>query len=88
MATLEVTIRNDLELDPGDFASLCEDIFDEIVSNTPVDTGFAQSAWEINFIDDNTCEITNDCDYISFLEDGHSQQAPDGMVQLALDKFL
>lgn len=88
MASIEVTIKNDMGLDPGDFQSLCEEIFNEIVDNTPVDTGNCQSQWEIDFPDENTCEITNPCDYASYLEDGHSDQAPNGMVQVALDKFL
>ena len=88
MATIEVRIHNDLGLDQDEFEALCEEIFDEIVSNTPVDTGYAQSQWEIDFPKDGVCDIWNDCDYISYLEDGHSSQAPDGMVQLALDKFL
>jgi hypothetical protein len=88
MATIEVTIKNDMGLDPGDFESLCDEIFNEIVDNTPVDTGYAQSQWNIDFPNEDTCVISNDCDYISFLEDGHSSQAPNGMVQIALDKFL
>ena len=88
MASIEVTIRNDLGLEQDEFEALCEEIFDEIVSNTPVDTGYAQSQWETAFPKDGVCDIWNDCDSISYLEDGHSSQAPDGMVQLALDKFL
>ena len=88
MPSIEVTIRNDMGLEPDEFQSLCEDIFNEIVDTTPVDTGYAQSRWEINFPNDNTCEISNDCDYISYLEDGHSKQAPNGMVDIALQKFL
>jgi len=88
MPSIEVTITNDMGLDPDEFQSLCDDIYNEIIDNTPVDTGFAQSRWEIDFINDNTCEISNDCDYISYLEDGHSKQAPNGMVDLALQKFL
>lgn len=88
MPSIEVTISNDLGLEPDEFQSLCDDIYNEIIDNTPVDTGYAQSRWEINFINDNTCEISNDCDYISYLEDGHSKQAPNGMVDIALQKFL
>ena len=88
MATIEVRIHNDLGLDQDEFEALCEEIFNEIVDNTPVDTGYAQSQWEIDFPKDGVCDITNSCDYISYLEDGHSKQAPNGMVQLALDKYL
>jgi hypothetical protein len=88
MASISVTISNNLDLSPEDFYSLCEDIFNEIVDNTPVDTGYCQSKWEFSMVSDNECEIANPCDYVSYLEDGHSSQAPDGMVQKALDKFL
>ena len=88
MASLSVTIRNNLDISPEDFQALCERIFNDIVDHTPVDTGYARDHWEIDFPSDDECEISNSCDYISYLEDGHSSQAPDGMVQLALDKFL
>jgi hypothetical protein len=88
MASIEVTISNNMDIPPDEFQALCEEIFNEIVDNTPVDTGECQSAWEISFPDDNTCEISNPTEYASYLEDGHSQQAPNGMVQVALDKYL
>lgn len=77
-----------MDLSEDEFEGLCWEIFNEIVDNTPVDTGYAQSRWEIDFPRTGVCDISNDCDYISYLEDGHSQQAPTGMVQNALDKFL
>ena len=88
MGTISVSIHNNLDLDPDDFQSLCEQIFEDIVDHTPVDTGYAQSRWEFTVVSENEVEIANDCDYISYLEDGHSQQAPHGMVQIALDKYL
>lgn len=88
MSSISVTVHNNLDLSPEEFQNLCERIFNDIVDNTPVDTGYCQSQWEINFPSDDECEISNGCDYVSYLEDGHSSQAPHGMVQVALDKYL
>ena len=88
MGTISVTVSNNMGLDPGEFRDLCERIYESIVENTPVDTGYCQSRWDISFLSDDECEISNDCDYVSYLEDGHSKQAPHGMVQVALDRFL
>jgi hypothetical protein len=87
MSSISVTISNNMGLDPEEFQSLCERIYESIVDNTPVDTGYCQSQWEISFSGDS-CDISNGCDYVSYLEDGHSKQAPHGMVQVALDRFL
>ena len=88
MASISVTISNNMGLDPDEFQSLCERIFNDIVDHTPVDTGYCQSQWQLDFPSEEECEISNDCDYVSYLEDGHSKQAPHGMVQVALDKYL
>ena len=88
MPGIHISLHNDPEvLDPDTFQSTCEDIFNEIYGRTPVDTGYCQSQWEIQFVGSNDCEIWNDCSYASYLEDGHSKQAPHGMVQIVLDKF-
>jgi hypothetical protein len=88
MSSISVSIHNNMGLEPDEFQSLCERIYESIVENTPVDTGYCQSQWDISFMSDDECEISNGCDYVSYLEDGHSKQAPHGMVQVALDKYL
>lgn len=87
MASLSVDLTNDSGLPPEEFDALCNEIFDLIVSRTPVDTGNCQAAWQIYFSDENTCEISNSVDYVSYLEDGWSKQAPNGMVQITLDEI-
>lgn len=87
MASLSVTLTNESGLDPDQFDTLCNEIFDRIVDRTPVDTGACQAAWEIYFEDENTCIISNDIDYVSYLEDGWSKQAPNGMIQITLDEI-
>lgn len=86
MSSLSVVLNNDLELPEETFKALCERIFSEIVDRTPVDTGLCQSSWIITFLSDSECEISNPVPYVSFLEDGHSKQAPSGMVQITLDE--
>lgn len=47
--------------------------------NTPVDTGKAQAGW---YHDKKT--IRNDVDYLSFLNDGSSEQAPTHFIERTL----
>jgi hypothetical protein len=79
----DISVTVELGDVPDDVASLVmDDLFNLIVDATPVRTGFAQSHWKMA---DNV--ISNDCDYISFLEDGWSDQAPDGMIGPALEQL-
>lgn len=81
MATIEFSV--DMGDIPDEVVPLVmDDLFRLIVDATPVRTGYAQSQWKL----DGTT-ISNDCDYISFLEDGWSDQAPDGMVAPALEQL-
>lgn len=58
-----------------------EELFTRIVRRTPVDTGKAADGWQI----DGT-SITNDVEYIQYLENGHSDQAPIGMIRISLEE--
>jgi hypothetical protein len=84
MASLHVELENTSGLSTDKFEMFCEEIFNRIVERTPVDTGACQAAWEISFESDSLCIIYNDTPYVSFLEDGHSKQAPNGMVAKTL----
>jgi hypothetical protein len=64
----------------------CQEVYDAIVEDTPFDTGNCQSLWSDDIGPDDAY-FDNSCEYASFLEDGHSDQAPDGMVQINLDKL-
>lgn len=54
-----------------------------VKERTPVDTGYAQSRWELS-VDDNGFTLENDADYISYLEAGWSNQAPAGMLGITM----
>lgn len=51
----------------------------ELARNTPVDTGEAASSWSISGM-----EIVNDEDYIVYLNDGSSIQAPAFFIESIL----
>jgi len=61
-------------------------LYNSIVSETPVDTGRAKAGWELEF-KWNTAIIINAVPYIIYLEYGHSQQAPNGMVRKNVQKW-
>lgn len=67
------------------FQGVCEEIYGQLVDQTPVDTGNCQSNWNIDFIGEDTCEIWNDTEYLSYLEDGHSSQARAGWIEAILN---
>ena len=65
---------------------ITRDLFDELKTTTPVDTGFARSRWKKKGSINNRV-IENDADYVSFLDDGSSRQAPKGMTGPAIKKI-
>ena len=75
-----------------------DELYSTIVSLTPVDTGHAKRNWVKNFdnlsfgeatigisTSSGTEVISNEVPYVIFLEEGHSSQAPSGIVNVALD---
>lgn len=65
---------------------ISRDLLDELKATTPVDTGFARSRWKKKGSINNRV-VENDAEYISFLEDGSSNQAPNGMIGPAIKKI-
>lgn len=61
---------------------LMKEMVKSLKENTPVDTGEAQSGWQI---DQNN--ITNDVEYLSALNAGSSQQAPEHFIEKTLLSF-
>lgn len=53
--------------------------FDSMEGDSPVDTGFLQSSWQFS-PEDMGFTITNDCDYVGFVEFGHSTRGGGGFV--------
>lgn len=63
-----------------------DDLLKNLKENTPVDSGYARSQWDIVKKEDNV-EITNNAPYIDMLDNGHSGQAPNGIVKPALNNL-
>jgi hypothetical protein len=55
----------------------------ELVENTPVDTGLAQASWSLSS-DGKTITITNNQDYVKYLNAGSSKQAPSMFIEQVL----
>lgn len=54
-----------------------------VKDRTPVRTGYARSRWELTTQEDGFT-LENDATYISFLELGSSDQAPNGMLGITM----
>lgn len=89
MPSVKLTLinTNQERIDSDSWESICQELFDWVVEHSPVDTGAFQEAWELNQIADDIWEIFNPLEYASFLEDGWSDQAPNGVLQPALDEL-
>jgi len=76
----------DLRAEIGrDFNKYIDDFFKSLVSLTPVDTGRAKRGWVKNYnnqIGEQSSYVlfTNKVPYSALLDNGHSSQAPDGML--------
>ena len=71
------------------------DLFSEIVSSTPVDTGALKGAWNLKDNGDNSWTISNNMEYASIIFDGYrivagkaygSKQLPAG-INPVLSKY-
>lgn len=67
--------------DPETVALLLEQ---EIRKRTPIDTGEARAGWEIDLFKNGNVRLTNNVDYVQYLQFGHSRQAPRGFAMQAL----
>ena len=64
------------------------DLYRRLWEATPVRTGYARSRWTLEFEDDGRMELTNDTDYLIYLNNGTSEQAPAGFIQDAVATSL
>lgn len=87
MSGVHITVVNFWNLERRDFWNIAQKLFDRLVIGTPYDTGNCLDNWEIDYIDVNSVEIWNDTEYISYLEDGHSKQKPNGWIEDTLNKY-
>jgi len=52
---------------------------------TPVDTGRAAAGWTINDLSDTNIRVNNVVDYVQYLNEGSSKQAPARYVEMTVD---
>lgn len=71
------------------FRAVGLDMFGRIVKRTPVDTGRLRNNWQITPRVNlgQRLFITNNLPYAKPIEDGHSKQAPQGMVKVTVSEF-
>lgn len=70
----------------GIIDAVAKEVYVRIYNRTPVDTGFAQSRWVLTRGKEDFV-VSNDAPYISYLENGHSGQAPMGMVAVTMNEI-
>lgn len=87
MSGVHVSITNYLNLPPDDFVEICVDIVNRLIDATPVDTGYCVEHWRYTVISEDLVEIWNDTEYLSYLEDGWSNQASAGWIEDILSNF-
>ncbi len=78
---------NPQEIDEDTWIQICIEVFDLVVANSPVDTGNFRDSWEITEVAPGIIEIYNPVEYASFLEDGWSSQAPNGVLEPAIQRL-
>ena len=67
-------------IDPVDVAFIYDQ---EVSKRTPIDTGQARAGWEVEEKTNGNVWVENMVEYVQYLEDGHSRQAPNGFIQQA-----
>ena len=78
---------NPKEISEEVWAEICFELFNIVLANSPVDTGEYLANWQLNRLADDIWELYNPLEYASFLEDGWSGQAPNGVVGPAIDEL-
>lgn len=72
-AQLESTVQANLK-------KQSENLKDDLVKATPIDTGFARGEWKL-LNKGASVEISNDAPYIQYLNNGTSRQAPANFIE-------
>ena len=78
---------NPQEIDEDTWAEICLEVYDLVIAYSPVDTGNFRDSWELNQVASDIWEIYNPVEYASFLEDGWSSQAPNGVLEPAIERL-
>lgn len=82
--------KKDKRITTGEWGVICYEVFKRIKERTPVRTGRCKSNWDMTDHSEGrgtSYRIFNPTPYVSFLENGHSRQAPEGMVRPTLQEL-
>lgn len=87
MISIKTIFSIDLEEDSlsraieADFEQKVKMAKEELEAATPVDTGFARDHWRLTAVNGEEILIENEADYIKYLNQGSSQQAPAHFIE-------
>lgn len=83
MPAISFTIENGSERPEPEWREICDQMFEFLYEITPVDTGVCRDSLEMDYGYTETT-FTYPVEYASYLDEGWSKQAPNGMIQPAL----
>jgi hypothetical protein len=86
MPNIRLAIRRPEDIPDDVFVHAMQDFYDLLVELTPVDTGFCSESWELD-LDTDLAIFFNAADYSSYLDEGWSSQAPNGITDPALEQL-
>lgn len=86
MGTIRLGVERPEDVIPDVFIMAMDAFLELLIELTPVDTGFCSESWDANISEDEAT-FFNSAEYASYLDDGWSQQAPDGMTEPALQQL-
>lgn len=86
MPAVVFSIQNSSDYPEQEWRDICDEVFQFLFDITPVDTGNCRDSLRMNYGYTETDYIW-DADYASYLDNGWSNQAPEGMTKPAL-RFL
>jgi HK97 gp10 family phage protein len=69
------------KVEKKELKEVANELVEKLEIATPKDTGYAASRWEVNSHTEKKLNIVNDADYIGYLNEGSSQQAPAHFIE-------
>lgn len=84
MSTISATITIDVDVEEAQ--EIADALLQLLQELSPVRTGFFRSSWSVT-ASDGEIEVFNAAEYASYLENGWSDQAPDGILGPAIQRL-
>ncbi len=80
-ASKKILLKELSKLESKALKESSERLLNDLIENTPIDTGAARKGWNLEVKSNNLIEISNNVEYIESLNSGHSKQAPAFFVE-------